>query len=523
MRAMSTKQERRGALVAVLVAAVLQGGCIHTLERRFARPQSTSSLDHSSKFLKAHMQDGELYVLQDWSVDGIHGVVRGTGAHYDVRRDLLGRGAFAVPISKVALFETNVEKVHPAIAALTVVTGLSLALSAACIAEPKSCFGSCPTVYVSDGKHLTLQAEAFSASVAPALEATDIDALFRAHVGGPAVNLYVTNEALETHVIRRLDLLAARRPPGGRVVATRDGTLRQALSLEPPTACRAAEGDCLAAVKSFDTRERSSLADAHDLATRETVDLKFDAPAHGPLGIVIGARQTFITTFVFYQLLAYLGHHSTSMLAALTPADRKGLVGAAGIAALLGGIDVQFQDADGHWKTAGSFHETGPIATDVQVVPLPAGARAGHIRLRLTQGNWRLNYVALARLGKAVTPAHLRPREVDRRGAPDPDALARLRDPERTLVTYPGDRYRVRYELPKSLASAPGKVDLFLDARGYYLEWMRKKWVAEQNLPLALYMLASPRQALKLLAPAFKKVEPKIEQMFWNSRYAPRK
>lgn len=516
---------RRGPVpvAAILAVQLALAGCAHRLERTLLPREEASRLDRDSHFLKAHMLDGDLYVLTGWQVDGRAGVVVGSGDHYDPQRRLVARGGFRLPIRSVALFETNVEKVHPAIAAMTVVTGLSLALTVACVSNPKACFGSCPTVYVHDGR-TTPAAEAFSASIAPALEAGDIDALFGARVRGPDVDLELTNEAFETHVIRRLDLLAARRPPGGgRVVATRGGTLFEARSLAPPAACRAPEGDCTSAVSRFDARERWSTTDGHDLAAHEVIDLAFDPPAGGDrIGLVIGARQTLVTTFLLYQFLSYFGSESPALLASLS---RRGAAAggfsAAGLHQLLGGIDVQVEDGAGGFRTVGRFDETGPIATDVQVVPLPPGALAGHIRLRMARGDWRIDYVALARLGRQVTPVRLRPEQVTRAGHLDPAALAGLRDPGRTLVTRPGDHARIRYRLPAALAAAPGRVDLFLDARGYYLEWIRTRWLDQENLALGLYLLARPAAALRRLAPAFKKVEPKMESMFWSSRYAP--
>jgi hypothetical protein len=93
-------------------------------------------------------------------------------------------------------------------------------MTAVCAANPKTCFGSCPTFYVSDGKHAMLQAEGFSSSIAPSLEARDVDALYRVHPSGREFIVTMKNEALETHFVRRVRLLAAKRPVGGRVLAT---------------------------------------------------------------------------------------------------------------------------------------------------------------------------------------------------------------------------------------------------------------------------------------------------------------
>jgi hypothetical protein len=86
----------------------------------------------------------------------------------------------------------------------------------------------------------------------------------------------------------------------------------------------------------------------------------------------------------------------------------------------------------------------------------------------------------------------------------------------RTLVTMPGDAYEIEYRLP----AAPERLELFLEVRGYYLEWMRREWLAEENPMLALRLMLDPGGALRSLAPEYKRAEPAMEAVFWSSRYA---
>ena len=60
----------------------------------------------------------------------------------------------------------------------------------------------------------------------------------------------------------------------------------------------------------------------------------------------------------------------------------------------------------------------------------------------------------------------------------------------------------------------------FLESRGYYIEWMRDEWLAEEDPVRAALMTADPEGALRLLAPEFKKTEGDMEDVFWRSRYA---
>jgi len=128
---------------------------------------------------------------------------------------------------------------------------------------------------------------------------------------------------------------------------------------------------------------------------------------------------------------------------------------------------------------------------------------------------WRLDQAALVTVGEQVRPRRLSPSGVYRGGKRDEGALGALLDPERTLVTLPGDELEIRYSLPEGL----GPQRVFLEARGYYLEWMRQEWMSEQDAAKALQLLVDPGDALKALAPAYKAVESEIEHLFWSSRY----
>jgi hypothetical protein len=58
-----------------------------------------------------------------------------------------------------------------------------------------------------------------------------------------------------------------------------------------------------------------------------------------------------------------------------------------------------------------------------------------------------------------------------------------------------------------------------LESQGYYLEWMRDAWLEETDPDRVAAMLFEPEQMMRTLAPAFKAVEPHMEDAFWGSRY----
>jgi hypothetical protein len=156
--------------------------------------------------------------------------------------------------------------------------------------------------------------------------------------------------------------------------------------------------------------------------------------------------------------------------------------------------------------------------------------------------------VALVELGEDPVPVTLTPARVHRVGpgvtgepgealeTPDPDALASLLDPDRHLVTDPGDHFRIGFDLPippgaastgpgsRTVSGGPGSEEapryrLFLESTGYYYEWMRKEWMADESPERAATLFLDPERAFRELAPAFKRLEPEMEAAFWASRF----
>src|SRR5262249_10157082 len=159
----------------------------------------------------------------------------------------------------------------------------------------------------------------------------------------------------------------------------------------------------------------------------ESIDLEFPSP-RGPSGVVISARNTLLNTFLFYQLLSYMGRSAGDIYVEMDRGTQATLGVVAAFRRLLGDIDVAVRDAGGTYRRVGSFAEVGPIARDVQLLPLPdwtARDASGPLALRLTmtRGNWKIDRVGLAALGGPVTPQAIELDAVMRDGRTDRDAL----------------------------------------------------------------------------------------------------
>lgn len=520
-RGRSGRSRACGALAAGGASLLLAlAGCQAVTWRARLLPPDSPELrasDVNAPFLKVHGKDGSVVVLASWRVDTDARTISGSGRRYDAGRRLTGEGDLTVPFEDVALVETNRPEIVPrsGLALLGIPAVTTAVIAGICAASPKTCFGSCPTFYAGpDGAGPAL-AEGFSAAIAKPFEQTDVDSLDLPGPRGPTVVLTMRNEALETHFVRSVRLLAVDRPPGARVYRAGDRYL-PAHGEASPLACRGAAGDCLAAVTAADALEYRSPAGERDLAEQEIVELTFPPPT-GPAGLVVRARSSLLGTFVFYQGLAWLGTRAGEAFARLEEMSPGQVPALGDWARLLGRAEVEVLAASG-WVRAGAFDEVGPIAHETQIVPLPASLPPGEVRvrLRLTRGNWKLDRLALAeRIGPPVTPVVIPPSEVRRLGVPDPESLARLRGEGDRLVSLPGDAWTLDFPMPSSLHDP----ELFLESRGYYLEWMREDWMHEEDPDAAVALLARPRDALRRLAPAYKRIEEVSERTFWNSRF----
>jgi hypothetical protein len=462
------------------------------------------------------MRDGRLFLLNNWSIDSVGNAVSGPGSLYDANRRVIDRGTYRLAVDSVALFETNVVRPSASVAALSVITGLSAGVTVFCLSDPKACFGSCPTFYASDGHRELLHAEGFSSSVIPSLEARDVDALYRVKPLQRTVEIRMANEAYETHVVRMANLLVAPRETGRRVLVDSEQRFWSVTEPAAPTSCTAPQGGCLELVNAFDGRERLSRADSTDLATRETVELTFARPSGGRAALVVASRQTLMQTYLLYQAFAYLGSSVGQWLAAFERADPDTKEQTNRLVDRLGGVEIQVRDTNGQWINADVVQETGPLAADVRLVVLPEGSDPTRVRLRMAQGAWRVDYVALTTLDTRVTPIRVEPRTVLHGDSSATEARNRLLRPDHTLVTFPGDEYTLLYDLPDDAV----EYELFLESKGYYLEWMRQEWMAEEAPSKAAQFFLDPAGALRRLAPEFKRVESRLEAAFWRSKYA---
>jgi hypothetical protein len=524
------KQSHKGMPVLLLLMIpfiILTASCSSRIVRQFSRSSELSSASGPLENVKIHMKDGSLYVIDSLMANENPDTVAGYGSFYNPYRDIVKKNnyssgylvfpPFKIALSDIALVEMNQVRGYRGKAlSLALIAVPTVLLTGYCLLDPKACFGSCPTFYAWDGKDTTLMAEGFSSSILRAYEKEDIDMLYNTQVDDSVFHLRMKNEALETQVIRYADLMAIPRAGKERVFATGDGEFYTSSQVLSPSSCIAPEGNCLEALKRMDNKERYSASDPDNLISRETIEINFENIPREKLGLIIGCRQTLLTTYLFYQSLAYLGRSAGYFAARIESGDHSLQRRVDRVWDLLGGIEIFVQDSKGQWKKVDQLDEMGPIATDVHLIPLPeTKAQNLTIRLRLTKGLWRINYIALGQLDHTIEPFTIHPSKIIAGDVPGNDITPLFNDPENPLITLPGDVYDIYYTLP----GISSDYEIFLHSKGYYIEWMRETWLQEESRKKAALFFGFPRLYMKMAADDFKKIEPSMEKSFWNSKY----
>jgi hypothetical protein len=506
----------------LLTQCVSSGGLNKSASKEWNHLNAVKSLPDDITYLKAHHKNGALTVFtNDWFVDHEKKLVTGVGKTYDYKRQPLTYGQTVLEIDSIAIFETNRKLKNSeikGIGALTILTSINTAIGLYCLTNPKACFGSCPTFYVNDHDIIhNANAEGFSNAIAPSMAYADIDALNVTSNAGETFELFMKNEALETHCVENVELLAVEASEGN-ILHGVDQKFYASSNSSMPLLATGPEGDILALISEYDLNERFSLADENNLSSKEELYFTFDnKDLKQDFGLLVGFRQTLMTTYFIYGAMGYMGDKVGKYFAEI---ERNGNAIDQlknGIKKELGNLQVfLWSEETNEWMDQGGFYETGPIAVNQQVLKLAydfSDSKEIKIKIVLNKGLWRIDNVALASIEKEVEPIVLKPKELtkNQKGNAVKQNFPKSNE---TLISMPGDEFKFSFSIPNQ-----GKqYSLFLKSKGYYLEWMRESWIKDKDLFALRQMLVNPKKYLKKQAADFKVYEQTMEEVFWGSR-----
>jgi len=477
---------------------------------------------NSKIFLKAHLKNGDVCILNDqWLIDTLSNRVIGNGTRYDFNRNSIHQGNIAINIDSVAIFETNkkLENTESArIAALTILTSMDAVIGVMCLTNPKACFGSCPTFYINENDNFHYaDAEGFSNAISPSLEYADIDALPKTYTKKKEFSITMKNEALETHCINDVKLLAYPCSENQRVYQTRKNDFYLCENNYELYQSFTGNSDNTLLLQKEDRKELFSKADEHNLSSKEEIFLEFNnIKDQNDLGLILNFRQSLMTTYLIYSAIGYMGDEVSDIFAGIEKnKDAKEKLDG-GLKKELGDIDIyQWNATSKKWELISGFYETGPIAINRQIIPLNNfNNKNVKLKIVLNKGLWRVDYVALTNIIKKITPVEISPNSILNKGVLDQVALGNLNSDKNRLISMPGSEYKFNFELPNDNTN----YDLFLYTKGYYLEWMRDHWIKDKDLLKLYQMINIPKKYLKDEAKNYKKYETNMEQEFWNSK-----
>lgn len=485
----------------VLPALLLTAACVNhfitTDVRALDRPAADSPVQIKTP-VKVHLLDGSTVVFRAGALIG-HDRISGLGDRFAL---LAGTSVFAseVRMDSVVGVEAFVDKtlVAPTLIVTAAATAVGfLAFAGLAIAA----FGSCPTVYAETPNGLQLEAEGFSYAISPLMEHRDLDALRLRPGADGVIRLELRNEALETHFINHVEVVAVRHAAGSRVVPDQGGRPVVVSGFAPVTGARDRAGrDLRSALADRDgvlfESDPAVVAAAREGDLDDWIDLDVASlPPGDSVAVVLRMRNSLLNTILLYEGMLG-GRDAPDFLAndmqhiGRTVDFARWYVRTMGMRFAVDGVPLAAQEP---YEGNARLSDIGPIAfRDVAVVlPRPRTNAAGaRIRLRFVADNWRIDEV---RVAGAITRPEYQTLPVDSvivptpaaGGAPVIDAAAVSAVSavdERYLETQPGQRMTLVFhpdatESPE--ASATGTTSTYLIAwQGWYNEWLRASWLA---------------------------------------------
>lgn len=463
-------------LVAVVLAIAMTSCVFRRVEVRSVDTRAPVTV---ATPVKAHLKDGST-VVYPGGVTVTADALQGRGTKYGLTL-VTGTQIDRIPLADVVGMESYRTRVNGSTtAAVSTLAGFGIFVGSVALAV--AIFGSCPTVYSSDGR--AEEGELFSSSIAPLFEGRDIDRLQAAADAAGIVSLEVRNEAMETHYINHLQLLEVQHQDGELVVPDARGAPVVLRNVAPPATVVSRNGqDIRELVAQADDKfyltdravlERARATDMDDWIDVE-VPVEKDATS---AALVFRSRNSLLSTTLLYDVM--LGPAGAAALDWL--GDGLATIGTA---VELGrwherraGLHVAVW-RDGAYQEVARIPDSGPISWhDVAaVIPVPAGDTRLRVRLSFLADYWRIDRVGVTFSTRAATPRVIPLSTVTGQGGVvEVEALAHMRTPDETyLQTSPGQRFVARFDAGPPPAGASRT--FFLSSQGYYTEWIRGSWI----------------------------------------------
>ena len=391
-----------------------------------------------------------------------------------------------------------------------------------CLACPKCCFGSCPTIYDVDGEGNELIAELFSESISKQLQTSDLD-LFKQNITSETLRLKITNEALETHYIDKFELLFVDHPLGTKVFPDNNNKLAVIKSLTPLSKAETKAGENITSTLLLEDGEhyRSGVEKTAELKNGYSVDFVEITPAtcsNNSKKMFIRYRNTLLSTTLLYDVV--LGSQGIEGLSWTKKMNEDSIYASQfkTIYQTFSGIAVKVL-IDGEWKIIGKLKDAGPLSWKEVVIDIPKEFNNSRIRLEFVPDNFMIDYVAFdtTSIGNKKTSTSIQyPNKITNANGESRNQIQEyLQQSDKSyLQTNPGDSYLLEYNV---ILSENKLHTAFIKSSGYYNEWIRGSWITNKK-NLYTFDLYNINSTLEQLSNCWQENYEILESEFNNSR-----
>lgn len=526
---MTMKHEPGRLFLLVVLLSLIDFGCFPSKEATSIHKEMITSLQTKvTSPTKVVLRDASV-LLFPLGITVYNDTIIGVGQRFWLSGSSTRNELTVVPFDSIAAMTKYESKSSGASAVASFLHGLlggvTTPLSLYCLACPKCCFGSCPTVYTYDGTRQNLEAELFSHCISRQLEEQDVDFFNQPLPDSGLYQLSLKNEALETHYLNYVAFYLVHHPVGTRIYPSEDGTpVAIQTHVQPARVTNRSGDDILRAVRQIDSIAYRS---GEGMVVRmmggdpfDWLDVKLEVPESvRTIRMIVRLRNTLLSTILLYDVV--MASQGIEAMNWTTRMDTDPVYASQfrAIYNAFSGVAVKVL-RNGQWVQQTTVKDVGPLAWKTFAVQIPVD-RAGELSLRLqfVSDNFMIDMIGFDVSGSSQPPLFVEkidPKEIQDNSGRLRRELALLieKDDDQYLVTNPGESYRLSYDVRKK---AGYEATAFVRSKGYYTEWIRGSWLRN---PQSAYQfnLFQTEQIFSRLAESWLENKDAIEKRFFDAR-----
>lgn len=514
--------------IPVLLLLLLFNRCFPTYQATKVEPDSLGMGTYSDIQAKVFKSDNSIILFPDgFNVDNKS--IWGEGILPDNNSFKPPKQHIALPLDSITAMITYEETTNGGRYFASIFLGLTSVpltfLGVYCIACPKCCFGSCPTIYTYDGKEYNLEAELFSECISRQIEDNDMD-LLRQKIIDDTLKLKITNEALETHFINKFEVVVAEHPTGTELFPTIDNKLLFVSKTLPVAFALSKDGKNLTDLLAKDDNKyyRSGVNKVNELRNGpvfDWIDIKVPLQKNLITKMIMKYRNTLLSTTLLYDVV--IGSQGAAGLEWINKMNNDPVYASQFkmIYDTFSGIKIKLFD-NKVWKDLGMVKDAGPLNWKYISAQLPASnSDSLLIRLEFIPDNFMIDYIAFDTTSSAnnnIETKIIYPVEVtDGNGNNSDSLLSYINDDDLNyLKTEPGDSYYLNYNIP---ANNNCEQTVLIRSKGYYNEWIRGGWINNKS-ELYTFNLYDVKGTLSYLADSWIENSELLEREFFHSKFS---